>query len=80
MASKAERRFDTSYSWVACVLSFLHNSVVGSTFMAPAIYLTDWIDEFDVTKAQATTVSSICAATVSLFGAKVSSRNEISRD
>lgn len=68
MSYDVSNRHDTSFSWLVCALSFLHNTIVGATYMAPAIYLSDWIDEFDVTRGEAASVSSIFAATISLCG------------
>ena len=61
-------RFDSKFSWLLCLLSLFHNAITGCTFVAPAIYMSDWIEEFDVSKAEASAVGSILAATVSLFG------------
>ena len=62
-----ETQKDSGYAWLIMCASCLNNMIVSSVIMSPAIYIMDWIDEFNSSKAEVTTVGAILGTTASLF-------------
>ena len=66
MADKVE--LDKGYSWVILVATFFYNMVESGIYMSSAVYMVEWLQIYDTSKAKVGLVGSLMSGMAYFMG------------
>ena len=59
---------DHGFSWVVMAAAFLHNNIATSVFVSGSVYIVEWVEYLECSKAEAGLVTSMYGAVACLSG------------